>query len=82
MELYLDYDKGIVAKLCFYRRDEDGQVILFQSVETIESQEIPNSTYLPKRVRRIPLIKSGNLIEMAEYSNFQLNTGLATQEFN
>lgn len=82
LELYVDYNKGLLVKSCLYKENESRQMKLLQTIETVETQRMPNGAWLPRKINKIPVLTSGNLIETATYSNLQINVGLTDLDFD
>jgi len=82
LELYIDYNKGLLNKSCLYKQDANGQPELLQTIETVESQQMPNGVWVVKKINKTPVLKSGNLIDTASYENQQVNIGLTDTDFD
>lgn len=82
LELYIDFNKGLLIKSCLYKEDENSQMKLLQVIEAVETEQMSNGAWLPKKMRKTPVLKSGNLIEVVTYSNLQINSGLTDSDFD
>ncbi|MDD4899648.1 MAG: hypothetical protein PHT31_02535 [Candidatus Omnitrophica bacterium] len=82
LELYIDYKKGLLKKSCLYKQNTSGQSELLQTIETVESQQMPNGAWVVKKMQKTPVLKSGNLIDTASYENQQVNIGLNDTDFD
>ena len=83
LELYIDYQKGLLLKSSLYRKDKNNEIKLIQTTETVETQQMPNGAWLPKKMKKIPVLTSGNFISTVVYSNPQVNIGLTDDlDFN
>ena len=83
LELYIDYNKGILAKNVLYKKAEegDGEPELLQSIEIKESKEMANGAWVPLKMEKIPVLSSGNMVSTLVYSNIEINTGLRDADF-
>ncbi|MDD2703621.1 MAG: hypothetical protein PHC33_06450 [Candidatus Omnitrophica bacterium] len=77
LRLYIDYNKGILAKTCLYTGDA-----LTQTVEVGESRRMPGGEWVPVKISKIPALSSGRLVSTMVYSNIQINPGLNRDEFD
>jgi len=77
LELYIDYNKGLLAKLVHRKNDE-----LPQSVETMETKQMVNGAWTASKFRKVPNLTAGNFIVTINYDNLQINTGLTDQDFD
>jgi len=77
LELYIDYNKGLMVKLVHRKNDE-----LPQSVEAIETKQMVNGAWATSKFRKVPNLTAGNFIVTINYDNLQVNTGLTDQDFD
>lgn len=82
LELYVDYNKGLLVKSCLYKENESRQMELIQTIEVIESQKISNGAWLPIKMVKNPHLTSGALISTLTYINPQINAGLTDLDFD
>ncbi|MFH1441800.1 MAG: hypothetical protein ABIH18_07180 [Candidatus Omnitrophota bacterium] len=85
LELIIDYNKGILTKNTLYNKDTEDSTAVeqwVQTIETTESQQMPNGAWLPIKMTKIPNLSSGKMESKLEYSNLSINTGLKDEDFN
>lgn len=78
LELYIDYEKGIVGRSNLY--DKDGNLV--QMSDVLASRRMPNGAWLPTKTKKTSMSNQGILAETATYTNIRLNTGLTQEDFN
>ena len=78
----IDYSKGIISKYYIYHKNDAGEVKLIQTLNTIETIQIPNGAWLQTKMTKVPVLSSGNLITTNTYTNLQANCGLTDQDFD
>ncbi|HLD82778.1 MAG TPA: outer membrane lipoprotein-sorting protein, partial [Candidatus Omnitrophota bacterium] len=82
LDLYIDYNKGLLLTSQLFKENENKQAELVQTIEALETQQMPNGAWVLTQITKIPTLKSDLLIEIADYSNIQINTGLTDSDFN
>ncbi len=82
MDICVDYNKGILVKLVFYNKNADGQPELAQTLEVLETKQMPNGAWIPIKMNKTPNISSGHLVTTLEYTDPQINTGLSDEVFD
>lgn len=77
LRLYIDYNKGILSKVCLYHEGA-----LIQAVEVSESKQMPGGEWVPVKMSKIPALSSGRLVSTMAYANIRINPGLSQDEFD
>lgn len=77
LRLYVDYTKGLLVKMEFYKNDE-----LPQSIEVTITNQMPNKAWLPIEMTKNPNLLSAALISTVNYSDLRINTGLTNSDFD
>lgn len=82
LELYIDFNKGVLLKICMYKKNEDSQQALVQTLEATATQQMPNGAWIPVKIKKTPNFTSGTLISTIAYVTPQVNIGLRDADFN
>ncbi|MEW6100897.1 MAG: discoidin domain-containing protein [Candidatus Omnitrophota bacterium] len=82
LELYVDYNKGILTKARLFKEDESHQLQLLQTLEATETQQMPNSAWVPAKMDKKSPLTSGELINTLDYDNLRINVGLTDADFD
>jgi len=82
LELYIDYNKGLLVKSCLYKENENKQLELMQTIESEENRQMPNGAWIPVKMKKNPNLTAGILISNLTYTNYQINTGLRDYDFD
>ncbi|MDD5595087.1 MAG: outer membrane lipoprotein-sorting protein [Candidatus Omnitrophica bacterium] len=75
--LYIDYNKGLLSKIVYYKNDELPQIL-----EAQETKQIPNGAWVVSVLKKTPNLKAGNLIITLTYTDLQINSGLSDSIFD
>ena len=75
--LYIDYNKGLLSKIIYYKNEELPQIL-----EAQETKQMPNGAWVVSVLKKTPNLKAGNLIITLTYANLQINTSLSDSIFD
>lgn len=81
LELQIDYFKGLRTKSQTYLT-ENSQDKLKQSIEIVNSEKMSNGAWVSKKEAKTLYLTDGNLKMSFDFTNIQINTGLADYLFD
>lgn len=79
--IQIDYFKGLRRKSQTYL-SENIQDKLRQSIEIVDSEEMSNGAWVPRKEVKTLYLTDGNLTMTFDFANIQINTGLADYLFD
>ncbi|MCX5698197.1 MAG: hypothetical protein NTX01_00650, partial [Candidatus Omnitrophica bacterium] len=77
IEIYVDYEKGLIVKMLHYKNDELPQIL-----EALGSQKMANGAWVVNKLRKNPNFTAGNLMVTLTYENIKINSGLSDVVFD